>query len=356
MSRRITLPIGLCLCLCLLCLAPAANARMPKRFFGIAPQTVLSLKDTARMKRGGVDSVRVPVPWSTVEPAQGSHDWSALDHLVGVAARKRLLVLPFVYSTPGWVARSYTTLPIRSARQRRAWAGFLKALVARYGPRGSYWSSHPRLPKVPIRRWQIWNEENYFYFSVPASPGRYAALVKQSHRALRAADRGAQVLLGGLFSHPKPRYPRGMEATRFLNRLYGVRGIRGAFEGVAVHPYAPNVAALKGDLADVRRVMRRHRDGSTGLYVTEFGWGSQARSPVSFEVGRRGQARILRRAYAYLKHNQKRLNLKQTYWFSWKDIHGTCNFCDSVGLFQGGRGLHAKPAWHAFTRASGGRP
>jgi len=354
LSRRVTTMLAVCFGI--LCLAPAAQARLPKRFFGIAPQTVLGLKDTARMARGGVDSVRVPAPWSVLEPARGSHDWSSLDHVVGVAARKRLLVLPFLYSTPSWVAGRYTTLPVRSARQRQAWAGFLRSLVGRYGPRGSYWQSHPKLPKVPIRRWQIWNEENYFYFATPVTPGRYAALVKQSHRALRQADRGAQVLLGGLFSHPKPRAPRGMPATRFLDRFYRVRGIRRAFEGVAVHPYAPTIGALKTDLAEVRQVMRRHGDGGSGLYVTEFGWGSQAHSRVSFEVGRRGQARILRRAYSYMRHAHRRLNLKQAFWFSWKDVRGTCNFCDSVGLFRAGHGLHAKPSWHAFTRASGGRP
>jgi hypothetical protein len=354
LSRRTALSIGLCLAI--LGLAPAAHARMPKRFFGIAPQTILRGPDTTRMARGGVDSVRVPLPWSVVQPARGTQDWSAVDQVVGVTARKHLLVLPFVYSTPRWVARRYTSLPIHSARQRQAWAAFLRALVHRYGPRGAYWSSHPRLPKVPIRRWQIWNEENYHFFATPASPGQYAALVKQSHRALRGADRGAQVLLGGLFSHPKPRYPRGMEATRFLNRFYGVRGIRGSFEGVAVHPYAPTLAAFKSDLAELRRVVRGHGDGRTGLYVTEFGWGSQGHSPVSFEVGRQGQARTLRRAYAYMKHAHRRLQLKQAFWFSWKDVRNTCNFCDSVGLFRAGRGLHAKPAWHAFTRASGGRP
>jgi hypothetical protein len=354
LSRRIALLAGFCLAI--LCLASVANARMPERFFGIAPQTVLSGSDTSRMERGGVDSVRVSVPWSTIQPSRGVHDWSSIDHLVGVTARKRLLILPFVYSTPGWVARRPTTLPIGSARQRQAWAAFLRALVGRYGPRGDYWSSHPRLPKVPIRRWQIWNEENYYFFATPASPGRFAALVKQSHRALRSADRGAQVLLGGLFSHPRPGYPRGMAATTFLNRLYGVRGIRGSFEGVAVHPYAPTLGAFKTDLGEVRRVMRRHGDGRTGLYVTEFGWGSQANSPVSFEVGKRGQATILRRAYAYMKHAHHALGLKQAFWFSWKDVRNTCSFCDSVGLFRAGRGLHAKPAWHAFTRASGGRP
>jgi Beta-galactosidase len=335
---------------------PTAEGRLPKRFFGISPQTVLSTTDTSRMKRGGIDSVRVPVPWSLVEPSAGGRDWSAVDHVVGVTARRRLELLPFLYSTPSWVARKYTTLPVGSSRQRRAWAGFLRAFVGRYGPRGDFWRLNPNVPKVPIRRYQIWNEENYFYFATPASPRRYAALVKLSHRVLTRSDRRAQVLLGGLFGQPRPRPPRGMDATRFLRRLYRVRGIKRRFDGVALHPYEPSLSGFKRSVAALRRVMIRNGDRRTGLYLTEFGWGSQGRSKVSFEVGRRGQVRMVRRVYRYMRRSQRRLNLKRAYWFSWKDVRGECNFCDSVGFFRAGSGLRAKPAWRAFVRVTGGRP
>ena len=63
----------------------------------------------------------------------------------------------------------------------------------------------------------------------------------------------------------------------------------------------------------------------------------------------------LRRSYRYLLGNRRRLNLKQVYWFSWKDIPGSCNFCDSVGLFRKGVRLKPKPAWRAFVGLSGGR-
>ena len=63
----------------------------------------------------------------------------------------------------------------------------------------------------------------------------------------------------------------------------------------------------------------------------------------------------LRQAYEYLIANRQRLNLKGTYWFSWKDLPDVCNFCDSVGFFHEGKRLRAKPAWHAFVELTGGR-
>jgi hypothetical protein len=65
---------------------------------------------------------------------------------------------------------------------------------------------------------------------------------------------------------------------------------------------------------------------------------------------------LSRQSDAYLLSNRRRLNLKQVHWFSWKDIPGSCNFCDSVGLFRAGPRLRPKPAWHAFVRVTAGRP
>jgi hypothetical protein len=142
-----------------------------------------------------------------------------------------------------------------------------------------------------------------------------------------------------------------MDAVDFLDRLYRVRGIKATFDGVALHPYAANAGQLRRLTEALRRVIVRNRDRRAGLYLTEIGWGSQ-RNPrrVAFEVGRRPQARELRRAYGYLIRRRRSLNLKQVHWFTWKDLRGGCNFCDSSGLFGRGDRFHPKPAWHAFVR------
>jgi hypothetical protein len=88
-----------------------------------------------------------------------------------------------------------------------------------------------------------------------------------------------------------------MDAADFLDRLYGVRGIKADFDAVALHPYAADAGELRNLVESVRQVMLRHGDRRGQLFVTEMGWGSQARSPVSFEVGLREQARQLRAAY-----------------------------------------------------------
>ena len=87
-----------------------------------------------------------------------------------------------------------------------------------------------------------------------------------------------------------------------------------------------------------------------------MGWGSENNfQQVAFEQGIQGQVKQLRDSYGYLLENRNRLNLKQVYWFSWKDMPDSCNFCDSVGLFRDGATFKPKPAWRAFVGLTGGR-
>ena len=343
--------------------APTAASAVPRSFFGIVPQTAVTEADAEYMRAGRIGSIRVSVPWSTVQPTPDPvYNWSGLDQVVALAARRRLRILPFVYSTPGWLARKFTTLPIDNARERRAWAAFLRAAVERYGPHGEFWRQHwagseDPVPKMPLREWQVWNEANFFYFTYPVSPIRYARLLKGSYRAIKGADPGARIVLSGLFGDPDEGGRFGMSAADFLSALYRVPGIKRYFDHVALHPYAFHVDNLEEMIERTRRIIVENHDPGAGLYITELGWGSQ-NDPniVAFEQGIRGQTRELRGAYRYMLRNRRRLNLKGAYWFSWKDVVGSCDFCDSVGFFRRGSRFEPKPAWHAFVRLTGGRP
>jgi hypothetical protein len=343
------------LAIALLLKGPADAQALPRGFFGIVPQTQIGERDTARMRAGGAETIRIPLSWAATQPLPGGdYDWSSFDKTVTVAAEDRLEVLPVLFSTPAWLAGDERVLPVASARQRRAWAEFVGAAVERYGRHGEFWLEHAAgskrpLPKLPIRAWQIWNEENFFYFAKPVSPPLYACLLAVSKQAMRRADPRAELVLGGLFGDPPQGPPLAMDAVSFLDRLYEVRGVKANFDAVALHPYAADVADLRFLVESMRRAVVGHRDARAGLYLTEFGWGSQNDPQVvAFEVGLRGQARELRAAYRYLIGNHHRLGLRQVDWFTWKDVTGACNFCDSSGLFRRGSGFRPKPAWHAF--------
>jgi hypothetical protein len=338
--------------------------RAPVGFFGIDPQGALTPADIRYMKAGGIESIRVGLTWSEVQGGYGGeYNWSNLDHTVALAAAGGIRVLPGFYGAAPGVA-DYRRMPIQNARQRAGWTAFLKAAVKRYGPGGEFWAEHapgngvnyqPAIQNLPIRTWQIWNEANFFYFAYPASPSRYARLLVASSKAIKAADPGAKVILSGLFAKPTAAYPKGMPAAEFLEKIYRYPGIASRFDGISLHPYAIDTGILEEYVEEFHDVALENHD-RVPLYITEMGWGSQPDfHQVAFEQGPQGQARQLRGAYDYLLENRARLDVKQVYWFSWKDIQGDCNFCDSVGLFHEGAAFSPKPAWRAFVQISLGR-
>jgi len=363
----------------------AATPRVPKApkgFFGIVPQTPLTETDARYMKAGGIEAIRSPLIWPAIQPTkEGPYNWAAFDPVVEEAARQGLSVLPFVIATPKWVARKETTLPINNARQRKAYVAFLRAAVERYGPGGEFWVEHsPRrireemakqaqgpvyeLPgaqlkpirkPMPIKTWQVWNEANFFYFAYPVSPHGYARLLKLSSGVIKRAEPRAKVMLSGLFGKPTAGARRGMPAAKFLEGLYRVPRIKSYFDGIALHPYAIDSEQLEGLVEEMHEVTVENHD-RVPLYITEMGWGSQNDFHINaFEHGVRGQVEELKSAYSYLLRNRRMLNLKQVYWFSWKDLPESCTFCDSVGFFKSGDGFRAKPAWHAFVSITHGR-
>lgn len=352
MTRKLT-PIFV---LTLLALWPgAAGAALPPGFIGISPQHPSNADDYRLMREAGVRSVRLPLFWSSVQPRPpfaASTDWTDFDRDVELAAEQGLRVMPFLVSSPRWVTPEWNVLPVNSARQRHAWANFVRTSVHRYGPNGAFWDEHPELSHRPIRAWEIWNEMNIVTFMRDPDPVRYATLLRIAGRVLHREDPGARVLIGGLFGRPL-QIPPNAGSSDFLDRLYRAGNVKPFFEGVALHPYVAEVRAMAGQLRSLRRVMRRHRDAGTKLYVTELGWGSDG-GPTRWERGLWGQANRLSRSFALFSRQRQNLRLGGVWWFTWTDEAGSCQFCDSAGLLTADR--EAKPSWYRFNAWTGGDP
>lgn len=350
----------------LLAMAPAAFA-VPGNFWGVVPQSSPEVAQLQRLKAGGVDSVRVPISWGSVQSRKGAaFNWNEPDGYVAAAAAAGLAALPFLSTAPSWavpVDRRFGSpafLPVRSGQQRSGWTQFVKQAVLRYGPGGSFWVENPGLPRKPLRTWQVWNEPNFKYFVGRPNPAEYGKLVKLSSSAIKAADPGAQVILGGLFSRPieatfKKRPPQAYFAADFLDQMYeSTPGIKSKFQGVSLHPYTGSWKNLSARIEEFRSVLKVHRDIGKGLWVTEVSWSSEPpRQGNSFAKGRAGQARELKGAFRLFRNNQRKWNLQQIYWFSINDAPGLCNFCGGSGLFADG--FKPKPAWSAYVGFAGGR-
>jgi Glycosyl hydrolase catalytic core len=340
---------------------------VPSNFWGVVPQGLPTAEQFQRLKAGGVDSIRVPVSWALVQGSrEAAPDWTSVDPQVAGATAAGIAVLPFVYAAPSWAVpvdnrwKSPRNLPVRTALQRSSWQAFLTQVVLRYGPQGSFWSENPALPKRPLRTWQVWNEENFKYFAARPDPGEYGQLVKLSSVAIKAADPGARIVLGGMFSRPSEathnfKPPQAYFAADFLAQMYEqTPGIKSKFQGVALHPYTSNFKRLKPYVEEFREVLKANHDAGKPLWITELGWSSEKPTRNdAFAKGVQGQVTQLKGALALLRSHQVKWRLQGVYWFSVEDaVPGVCNFCGGSGLFD--LALAPKPSWSAFVKFTGG--
>lgn len=325
-----------------------ATAAVPRDWLGVmvdGPMTDAATDvgdEWRRLGDSGAGHVRAEFYWPRAQPTgAGTTDLAASDSVVLAAAREGLGVLPVVRGTPGWAATGQTgdTSPPRVA----ALAGYLKTLVGRYGPAGSFWAEHPQVRRRPVRAWQIWNEPNLKgYWSQQPFARSYVRVLHAARRALRSADRGARVVLAGLPN-------RSWIALRSIYRAGG----QGAFDAVALHPYTGKPGHVVELVRLARREMARYGDPRMPVWITELSWpatkGTHRRT--GFETSNAGQAKRLRRALRLLAAERRRLRIRRVYWYTWLSAERGENAFGWSGLrrLRDGKRVSA-PALRAFVR------
>lgn len=327
MSFRVPL---VCLLVLLVC-APAAQAAVPRGFFGVhvdgpalGPDGGLG-PQAAAIRASGTRDVRTAARWSELEPQDGRLELARFDALVLSAAGQGLTVLPVVLGTPDWAASS-PGVEGSPPRDRSTYARFLTRLVARYGPAGTLWAENPGVGRRPIRRWQVWNEPNLqrYWAAKRWAPG-YAKLLRSAHDALKRADPRSVVVAAGLTNR----------SWTALRELYAA-GARGSFDVAAIHPYSKTVANVVRLAELARGVMTVAGDRAKPLLLSEMSWSSgagRAKIFYGWEVTEASQAVRVRQALTALVAKRRQFNLAGVYWYTWltDDLRGRDSF-DYSGL------------------------
>ncbi len=208
-------------------------------------------------------AIRVELAWAVLQPdgpgALDARSLVYLDRLLADASSSGIAVITLVDGTPCWASSAPAALRGGCQSDGRSaasswppanpadFAAFVGALAARYGDK--------------LTALEVWNEPdqaNEEYFAGPNKPQRYAALLKAGYTAIKQAAPGIKVLAGSLVGS------NGI----FLRELYAA-GIKGYYDGLAVHFYTLTLAALR----EFRAVQLANGD-STPLWLDEFGWSS----------------------------------------------------------------------------------
>lgn len=265
--------------------SPAETAAVPAGFVGVdvdgpvfgQDDTINFDRQVATMVANGVQSVRVAFNWAAAEPYESWTKVPAVDRdeyadvngkpflftqtdaVVGAAAAHDVTVLPTVLYTPSWDARDNQQGPINTPERTGPYGGYLTALIGRYGPRGTFWKANPQIHRLPIRSWQIWNEENLSYYWPQPFGSSYVGLLRTAHAAIRKADPGAKIVLGALTNF----------AWKSIGQVYTVGGARNLFDVASVNGFTTFPADVILYMRFMRNAMIHFKDGRKPLLATE---------------------------------------------------------------------------------------
>lgn len=252
-------------------------------------------RDLQQVRQLGISRIRVFLPWSAIQPARDQWDWSEADRVMVDIRAAGLEPVVVLGDSPAWAARRIG--PMAPPLDPEDFARFARAFAARYGS----W----------VRFYQIWDEPNLTigWGGGTPDPAAYAALLRATAAAIRAADPDAVILLAGL-APTVEQGPWNLADWLFLERLYQL-GARESFDIVAAKPYGfdtgpedrrvdPEVLNFSRAIL-LREVMVRYGDEGKPLWASHWGWnalppGWSGRPSIWGQVDEATQARYIREA------------------------------------------------------------
>ena len=339
-----------------------AKRKVPHGFYGVMwDRAATDAPDAdqeaqwALMASSGVESVRTVFEWALVQPQPGVTDFAYTDRLVGLAASHGIKLVPVVRTTPSWAAAN-PAAPGAPPQHPSDYATFMTELIARYGPKGSYWVEHPELPKLPVRTWQIWNEPhlNLWWNTDGRSPNawarEYAELLKTAKAAIDQSDPGATVVLAALADYAWKHLAR---LNRFkIGRYYDV---------AAINLFTSRPSNVIRGVRYFRRVMRHGGARRKPVWLTEATWpagkGRVSRPQAAWQrawyTTDQGMADRVGGIYKLAAKYRRKLRIGKVVWYTWSSAYFDNDLFDYSGLirFSGGE-YEARPALEAYAASA----
>jgi Cellulase (glycosyl hydrolase family 5) len=243
---------------------PAAGLGMNGWYlFWNMPQSTWNTQ-VAGMAADGIKVVRADALWSNVEPtaptASGpTYNWSTTDAIATALAQHGIQWLPIIDYSTSWNASEPGDLQSPPTSDS-AYAAYAAAVVARYGPGGSFWKANPKLTAEPVTAVEIWNEPNVTGTAIPAA--QYAAMYESARTAIHQVSPSVEAIVGGL----------GNPAGTYIQQVQQTLGGPGYIDAVGQTPYDQNADDVLEDIAGLRLSLDEVGDANVPIDIEEFGW------------------------------------------------------------------------------------
>jgi hypothetical protein len=275
MGRLVALVLGIWLAVAAPALASAPDDFFAVNVGGLFPdgkRTPTTASQLQAIAAAGIHAGRSDATWIWIEPFEPRQGvpawrWNRTDTVVSDLARHGIRWRPVLAYSATWDRADlrFDHSPPRSAAD---YAAYTAQVARRYGTGGDFWRAHPALPPMPVKTYEVWNEENHpDLWSPTPDPAAYAELFAAAREAIKGADPYGRVIVGGLV-------PGG--AGDFVAAMLAARpDLRSTLDGVGLHPYADDVAGALEWVRQLRAALDAQGESATPIDVTESGWPTQ---------------------------------------------------------------------------------
>lgn len=346
----------------------------PAEFYGLSGSDWGDAAGWDAMAKTGAKTVRMQINWPGIQkntkctagtPPNPSYDWTDTDNRVRWAAERGVRYLPVVY---GNACGDNHAFPDVSSPEYPQWLNFVDALVRRYGFSGTFWSDNPGLTPLPMKAWEIWNEQNYAINNPggTVSPRKYARFLVDTSARIRSAQSAIsaapiEIVMGGLapfndatsiegFFNTMINFPPGGDSPYY----YTVAQLKNSFDGLGYHPYAlaGDASAAITKIVTADKTLSDYGIGSKSIWLTEIGWpvGTYpwGKDKAPYTITPAMQKAYLEQTMDWLLENYASRNIKVVAWYNYKDF-----VTIPPGKWDGNAGLteldgRKRPSWCAY--------
>lgn len=314
---------------------PVISKESVSTIFGV--QTYSPLPAIPLAQGAHVSHVRVPIEWSTIEPANVSPDvynFTPYDTMILNLTQVGIHPIITIVGNPSWAA-TYKQGPIDKVDPSR-FTNFISALVGHY-------SGASGMPEVVD--WEFYNEPDNGSILYAQNGGfgywgnngaGYAQMLCSVYPAVKAANPRARVVFGGM---AYDNWTPGPFIRNFLDDVLNAGGSN-CFDVMNFHYYPPFAAnwAPYGPGISGKANYLRSKVPSKPIVATEASWVSDGSSTPEIQS----------RYVVQLFTQSKASGLDYMIWWTWTDMNPCCG---AVGLITQDT-FTPKPSYYTFQTAA----
>ncbi len=224
--------------------------------------------------------IRIGFIWALANPEKGKYDFKAYDAIINEALKRNLHILPVVTWTPKWASANGNS-------SEWMFSPPTEKIIGKCGSGYDYLEKFAETIseryKGKIEYWELWNEPDmrpslYDANGNGTSSDEYAKMLYYFHKGIKAGNKKAKVVLGGLAQGEKePECEKGYALKLLESERYPAGE---NFDVFNFHTNFKPPAEIKKQIENNKKLLKKFGIGEKKIWITETSYTSDPKHQI----------------------------------------------------------------------------